>query len=284
MDAPPPHEDPRPFVAVAEWLAGAGLRRRRSSPATSTGGCCCSTISATPACARRSTRAPDRERELYDARGRPARPPPPAAADAAASSRTALDAVARGAAAVPRLVLPGARPRASTSTAWRGAWRAVLAPVAARRPRPGHRAARLSCREYHAGRRPQRHPPVRPARFPGRGRRPSRLRSRLGAGGCAPRRHPGGRAGDARPLYATRPDKAPTSNALIGRWRRSGTPRSSASSRACGSATASRTIPPFQPRMWGLLERNLAHPGAGAGPRLVRRATCRPTSARRPGR
>jgi aminoglycoside/choline kinase family phosphotransferase len=25
MDAPPPHEDPRPFVAVAEWLAGIGL-------------------------------------------------------------------------------------------------------------------------------------------------------------------------------------------------------------------------------------------------------------------
>jgi aminoglycoside/choline kinase family phosphotransferase len=25
MDAPPPHEDPRPFVAVATWLAGAGL-------------------------------------------------------------------------------------------------------------------------------------------------------------------------------------------------------------------------------------------------------------------
>ncbi len=25
MDAPPPHEDPRPFVAVAEWLAEAGL-------------------------------------------------------------------------------------------------------------------------------------------------------------------------------------------------------------------------------------------------------------------
>lgn len=25
MDAPPPHEDTRPFVAVAEWLAGAGL-------------------------------------------------------------------------------------------------------------------------------------------------------------------------------------------------------------------------------------------------------------------
>jgi aminoglycoside/choline kinase family phosphotransferase len=25
MDAPPPHEDPRPFVAVAEWLSGRGL-------------------------------------------------------------------------------------------------------------------------------------------------------------------------------------------------------------------------------------------------------------------
>ena len=23
MDAPPPHEDPRPFIAVAEWLLGA---------------------------------------------------------------------------------------------------------------------------------------------------------------------------------------------------------------------------------------------------------------------
>ena len=22
MDAPPPHEDPRPFIAVAEWLVG----------------------------------------------------------------------------------------------------------------------------------------------------------------------------------------------------------------------------------------------------------------------
>src|SRR3954469_20426392 len=25
MDAPPPHEDPRPFMAVAEWLAAVGL-------------------------------------------------------------------------------------------------------------------------------------------------------------------------------------------------------------------------------------------------------------------
>src|SRR5262245_18403966 len=25
LDAPPPHEDPRPFVAVAEWLADKGL-------------------------------------------------------------------------------------------------------------------------------------------------------------------------------------------------------------------------------------------------------------------
>jgi N-acetylmuramate 1-kinase len=25
MDAPPPHEDPRPFVAVGEWLGGHGF-------------------------------------------------------------------------------------------------------------------------------------------------------------------------------------------------------------------------------------------------------------------
>jgi aminoglycoside/choline kinase family phosphotransferase len=25
MDAPPPHEDPRPFIAVAEWLSSVGL-------------------------------------------------------------------------------------------------------------------------------------------------------------------------------------------------------------------------------------------------------------------
>src|SRR3712207_1503488 len=25
MDAPPPHEDPRPFIAVAEWLVSRGL-------------------------------------------------------------------------------------------------------------------------------------------------------------------------------------------------------------------------------------------------------------------
>lgn len=25
MDAPPPHEDPRPFIAVAEWLSGRGF-------------------------------------------------------------------------------------------------------------------------------------------------------------------------------------------------------------------------------------------------------------------
>ena len=29
MDAPPPHEDPRPFIAAAEWLVGAGLSAPR---------------------------------------------------------------------------------------------------------------------------------------------------------------------------------------------------------------------------------------------------------------
>src|SRR5438067_1100311 len=30
MDAPPPHEDPRPFIAVAEWLASVGLSAPQS--------------------------------------------------------------------------------------------------------------------------------------------------------------------------------------------------------------------------------------------------------------
>ena len=47
---------------------------------------------------------------------------------------------------------------------------------------------------------------------------------------------------------------------LTGRSRRSATPASSASSPACGSATASPITQRFQPRMWGLLERDLAHP------------------------
>ena len=63
--------------------------------------------------------------------------------------------------------------------------------------------------------------------------------------------------GDDRPLYRARPAMATRSSALIGRSRPSGTPASSAFSPGFGSATASRIIARFQPRMWGLLERDL---------------------------
>jgi hypothetical protein len=61
-----------------------------------------------------------------------------------------------------------------------------------------YRAARLSCREYHAAGRGE----ARPARLPGRARGAPALRSRLAAPGRAPRRAPGsGR--DARYYRAT---------------------------------------------------------------------------------
>ena len=67
MDAPPPHEDPRPFIAVAEWLASVGLERAGDPrPRPRHGACCCSAISATGGCAKCSTRIPQRERELYE--------------------------------------------------------------------------------------------------------------------------------------------------------------------------------------------------------------------------
>ncbi len=67
MDAPPPHEDPRPFVAVAEWLASVGLSAPEDPrPRPRAGACCCSPISATGGCANGSTSDPAGERELYE--------------------------------------------------------------------------------------------------------------------------------------------------------------------------------------------------------------------------
>jgi hypothetical protein len=57
MDAPPPHEDPRPFVAVAEWLVGRGFSAPDILARDLDKGCCCSPTSATPA-ARDARRGP----------------------------------------------------------------------------------------------------------------------------------------------------------------------------------------------------------------------------------
>ena len=157
MDAPPPHEDPAP-VHRRRRMAGRGrpVRARDPRPRPRAG----------PAADRRFRRRPPARdarrarrtarRELYELAvdllvHLHAEPPMPGLRAARARP------VARRAAAVHRLVLRRRSASTSTPTAWRAAWREVLAPVAADGLGAGHRAARLSCREYHAGRRAQRH-------------------------------------------------------------------------------------------------------------------------------
>ena len=55
MDAPPPHEDPRPFIAVAEWLIGRGLSAPEIIARDLEKGCCFSVISERRVCAKHST-------------------------------------------------------------------------------------------------------------------------------------------------------------------------------------------------------------------------------------
>ncbi len=40
MDAPPPHEDPRPFLHVGKWLTAKACARPRSMPRMQAGGWC----------------------------------------------------------------------------------------------------------------------------------------------------------------------------------------------------------------------------------------------------
>ena len=187
MDAPPPHEDPRPFVAVAEWLASIGL-------------------SAPEILARDLDQGllllgdfgDDRLREALDEDRRPRARLYELATDVLVHLHQhppmpglpvhGLDQWLDELALFTDWYCPGARPRRSTPTAYRAAWREVLAPVAADGLGPV-----TVLRDYHAenvmlieGR--ERGRAFRPARFPGRARRPSGLRPRLGARGCAPRR------------------------------------------------------------------------------------------------
>ena len=54
MDAPPPYEDPRPFIAVAEWLASVGLSAPQILARDLDKGLLLLSISATGACANSS--------------------------------------------------------------------------------------------------------------------------------------------------------------------------------------------------------------------------------------
>jgi aminoglycoside/choline kinase family phosphotransferase len=65
MDAPPPHEDPRPFVAVAEWLSGRGLSAPDILARDLDRGLLLLDDFGTVRLRETADSAPDRERELY---------------------------------------------------------------------------------------------------------------------------------------------------------------------------------------------------------------------------
>jgi aminoglycoside/choline kinase family phosphotransferase len=66
MDAPPPHEDPRPFVAVAEWLAEAGLSAPRILARDLDQGLLLLDDLGDARLRETLDSAPERERELYE--------------------------------------------------------------------------------------------------------------------------------------------------------------------------------------------------------------------------
>jgi aminoglycoside/choline kinase family phosphotransferase len=66
MDAPPPHEDPRPFVAVAEWLTGIGLSAPDILARDLERGLLLLSDLGNDRLREALDAAPDRERELYE--------------------------------------------------------------------------------------------------------------------------------------------------------------------------------------------------------------------------
>jgi aminoglycoside/choline kinase family phosphotransferase len=66
MDAPPPHEDPRPFVAVAEWLASTGLSAPEILGRDLTRGLLLLSDFGSDRFKERLDRDPHRETELYE--------------------------------------------------------------------------------------------------------------------------------------------------------------------------------------------------------------------------
>jgi aminoglycoside/choline kinase family phosphotransferase len=66
MDAPPPHEDPRPFVAVAEWLGSVGLTAPRIIASDLDLGLLLLADLGDDRFKERLDREPARERELYE--------------------------------------------------------------------------------------------------------------------------------------------------------------------------------------------------------------------------
>ena len=259
MDAPPPHEDPRPFIAVAEWLASVGL----SAPDI-----LARDLERGPAAARRFRRRPA-------ARG--ARHVDPSASASSTSWRptsSSIFTVIRRWTACP----PTGSSSGSTELMLFTDWYcpAVGLDVDERRlsRRPGRKCwsrsprtasarsrccaiimPRTSCWSTAARASPisacstsrTRSPATRPTISPRCSRTPAATCRPSSSGRCSTATSP-------RPAMARR------SSAPTGRSPPSATRASSASSPGFGSATASPRYRRFQPRMWGLLERDLSQP------------------------
>ena len=281
MDAPPPHEDPRPFVAVAEWLSSTGLSAPEILARDLDRGLLLLDDFGDARLREMLDEEPARERELYalatDVLVHLHQQPPMADLPVHGLDQW-LDELSCSPTGIARRLDLRSMP-----TRYRAAWREVLEPVAADGLGPV-----TVLRDYHAenimlvaGREGVAHFGL--LDFQDALCRPSGLRPRLGARRRAPRRAAGDRAGDDRPL------------------RRGDRARGGVRARLLGARGAAQHAHPRRlhaaveaRRQAALLAVPAAHVGsararprrrrAGAGARLVRRQCRARSSAARPGR
>ena len=257
MDAPPPNEDPAPFLRAAKWLDANGMRAPHILAEDAARGLVLLEDFGEARMRDYLDQWPGDERDDLHGRGRCAGRSAPAAARAV--PRLRHERIPARGAAVRRMVLPGAEPLRRRGRAMTAAWEARAASAAAAPAPRRDRAARLSRREHHA----------------------AGLRCTSRACSISRTRWSAIRAYDLVSLLQdARRDVSPeleaemfdhyvkrdrrraraTSSPTTPGSARSATPRSSAFSCGCGSATASRATSTMIPRVWALLERDLAHP------------------------
>ena len=258
MDAPPPHEDPRPFVAVAEWLASVGLSAPQILARDLDKGLLLLGDFGDWRLREILDEDPQRERDLYelatDVLVHLHRHPP-----MAGLRPHGLDQWLDELMLFTEWYCPAVGADVDVD-GYRAAWTRSARAGRERRPRPGDGAARLSCREHHAGRRPRR-------------------RRRISGCSISRTRVAGHPAYDlASVLEDARRDVPPEiERAMIDRYV-AATGHGDAFERAYWALAAQRNTRilgvftrlwkrdgkphyrRFQPRMWGLLERDLAQP------------------------
>jgi aminoglycoside/choline kinase family phosphotransferase len=258
MDAPPQHEDVRPFVAVAEWLAEAGLTAPEILARDMEQGLLLLGDFGDWRLREILDDDPSRESELYELatdvlvhlhQHDPMPGLPPHGLD------QWLEEL--------KLFTDWYCPAVGLSVeceSYRDAWAKVLQPVAADGLGPV-----TVLRDYHAenvmlvkGR--EGRGALRPAGFPGRPCRPPGVRLSIGPGRRPPRRFTRDRARDARTLC--RSDRQGR-GVQASYWALA----AQRNTRILGVFTRlwkrdnKAHYTQFQPRMWGLLERDLARPG-----------------------